>query len=109
MDSDLLRVILGLLTYLYLSACLYIIASKTGQDNAWFAFVPILDLILMLSIADKPVWWILLLLVPFLNILIMALVCMGISEARGKSSWLGILALIPVVNLAFFGYLAFSS
>jgi len=33
---------------------------------------------------------------------------MGIAEARGKPFWLGMLLLIPGVNLIVIGYLAFS-
>jgi len=33
---------------------------------------------------------------------------MAVAEVRGKPSWLGILMLIPGVNLILIGYLAFS-
>lgn len=109
MDSQAVHVILGVLSYLYVAICLYLIATKTGEDNAWFAFVPILNLVLILSISGKPIWWILLLFIPFVNIVILALIFMGMAQARGKSPWLGLLALIPGVNLGYFGYLAFSA
>ena len=100
--------ILGIAVYLYVSVCLYVLANKTGADNAWFAFIPILDLVLMLSIAGKPLWWIFLLFIPVVNIFIGILAWMGIAEARGKPFWLGMLLLIPGVNLIVIGYLAFS-
>lgn len=109
MHHDELGWVLGLLGYLYVTFCIFMIARKTGTDNAWFAFVPILNVILLLAIADKPVWWILLLLVPLVNIVIVILVWMGVSAARGKPSWLGILILFPGVNLITMGYLAFSA
>ena len=85
------------------------IAFKCAKENAWFAFFPILDILLLLSLAGKPWWWTLLFFIPLLNILIFAIVFMGIAEARGKSSWSGLLMLIPGVNLLFLGYLTFSS
>ena len=109
MESDPAHWILGILSYVYVAVCFYMIAFKCAKENAWFAFFQILYLPLPLSLAGKPWWWILLFFIPLLNILIVAIVFMGIAEARGKSSWSGLLMLIPGVNLIFLGYLAFSS
>jgi hypothetical protein len=98
----------GILFYLYFSGAVFMIANKTGTDNAWFAFVPILNIVLLIQIADKPIWWILLFFIPLVNIVMAALVWMGVAEARGKPSWLGLLMLVPGVNLILMGYLAFS-
>jgi hypothetical protein len=62
----------------------------------------------MLNIARKPVWWILLLFIPFVNIVIAIIVWMAIAEARNKPSWWGILMIVPVANLIVPGYLAWS-
>jgi len=108
MDSDHLGCFIYILIYLYISLCIFILARRTEEDNAWWAFVPLLNLLLLLQIADKPVWWIFLFFVPILNILMAVLVWMGVAEVRGKPSWLGILMVIPGVNLILMGYLAFS-
>jgi hypothetical protein len=107
--DDLLSWILTIGGYLYVSYCLYVMAQKTGEDNAWFAFIPILDLVLLLSIADKPIWWIVLFLIPLVNIVFVVLVWMAVAGRMGKPSWLGLLILIPLVNLGIIGYLAFSN
>ncbi len=62
----------------------------------------------MLKIAQKPICWIVLFLIPLVNIVIGVLLWMEIAEARGKARWLGILILIPFVNLTLPGYQAFS-
>lgn len=95
--------------YVYMAICLMTIAKKTNTANAWFAWIPILNIILMLQIAQKPLWWIILMLIPIVNIIIAIIVWMAIAEARGKPSWIGILMIVPVVNLIVPGYLAFSS
>ena len=107
--DDTVSLIVGIAGYLYLSVCIYFMAKKTGEENAWFAFVPILDIILLLSIADMPLWWLLLCFIPFVNIVAAAMIWMAVSRAMGKPSWLGLLIFVPIVNLALFGYLAFSS
>ncbi len=94
--------------YIYMAICLQTIAKKTNTANAWFAWIPILNIILMLAVAKKPIWWIILLLIPFVNIIIAIIVWMGIAEARGKPNWLGILMILPVANIIIPGYLAFS-
>ncbi len=58
----------------------------------------------MLNIAKKPVWWIILLLIPLVNIVFAALVWMRIAEIRQKPRWCGVLAIVPVVNLIVPGY-----
>jgi hypothetical protein len=108
-ESEVGRWILGILSYAYVSVCFYMIAFKCERRDAWFAFFPILDLLLLLSLAGKSYWWILLFFIPVLNLLFIAIVFMGVAEARGKPSWSGLVILIPGVNLLLLGYLAFSS
>jgi hypothetical protein len=92
--------------YVYMSLALQTIAQKTNTENAWLAWIPIANIILMLNIARKPIWWIILFLIPIANIVVAILVWMAIAEARGKPNWWGILMIVPVVNLIVPGYLA---
>ena len=101
-------VLFGLAAYVYVSLALQTIATKTNTANAWLAWIPIVNLFLMLSIAKKPMWWFLLFLVPLVNIVIAILVWMAMAEARGKPSWWGILTIVPVANLVVPGVLAWS-
>jgi uncharacterized membrane protein len=100
--------IIGLAAYVYMSMALQTIAKKTNTENAWWAWVPIINIILMLNIAKKPLWWIILCLIPFVNIIIFIIVWMAIAVARGKPNWWGILIIIPVANLIVPGYLAWA-
>ena len=98
----------ALLVYAFVAYSFQTIANKTGTPNAWFAWVPILNLVLLLQIAKKPVWWIILFLIPLVNIVVWIITLAAVCQARGKSSWLVVGLLIPLVNLAVIGYLAFS-
>ncbi len=100
--------VIGLAAYVYMSLALQTIAKKTNTENAWLAWIPIVNIILMLNIAKKPLWWIILFFVPLVNIVIAILVWMGIAEARNKPNWWGILMIVPVVNLIVPGYLAWA-
>jgi hypothetical protein len=94
--------------YVYFALALQTIAQKTNTENGWLAWIPIANIFLMLMIAKKPVWWIILFLIPLVNIIIAVLVWMGVAEARSKPSWWGILTIIPVANLIVPGYLAWA-
>lgn len=89
-----------LILYVYMAWCLMVIAQKTGHgDSAWMAWIPIINIFLMLMVGNKPAWWIILLFIPIVNLIIAVITWMGIAEARGRESWWGILIFIPGVNL----------
>ena len=58
--------------------------------------------------AKLPIWFIILLLIPLVNIVVGIVMWVKICQARGKPGWLVIMLLVPLVNLAFLPYLAFS-
>ncbi len=62
--------------YLYFSFMMYKMAQKTGQaDNAWFAFIPILNTVLLVQMAEKPLYWLLFLFIPIVNVFIFFKLC----------------------------------
>jgi hypothetical protein len=101
--------LLSLAFYIYAAVCLQVIAKKTNTANGWLAWIPIANVVLMLNIAQKPVWWLLLLLIPVLNIVIAVIVWMQIAKARAKAEWWGVMVVVPVMNFIAPGYLAFST
>jgi Family of unknown function (DUF5684) len=94
--------------YVYFALALQTIAQKTGTENAWLAWIPIVNIVLMLNIAKKPIWWIILFFIPIVGIVMAILVWMGVAEARNKPNWWGILMIVPIANLIVPGYLAWS-
>ena len=94
--------------YVYMALALQTIATKTGTPNGWLAWIPIANLILMLTVAKKPLWWLVLFIIPIVGLVIGIMVWMAIAEARGKPNWWGILMLVPVANFVVPGYLAWS-
>src|SRR5262245_11744438 len=53
--------------------------TKAGEPG-WAAIVPIYNMIVMLKIAGKPVWWVVLLLIPFVNFIVFIMVCISLAE-----------------------------
>lgn len=91
--------VLGFLFYAYFAICLVVIARKTDTPNGWMAWVPVLNLVLMCSVARKPGWWVVLCLVPVVNLLVFVALWMGIAEQRGRPAWVGLLMLLPPISL----------
>ena len=89
-----------------------IVADKTQTENSWFAWIPILQTILLFNIAKQSPWWLLIILVPLIGaitfLVMMIMVMVRISVARGQSGWLVILLFLPLGPHIFWGYLAFS-
>lgn len=94
--------------WIYFAVCFMRIAAKTQTPNGWLAWIPIANIALMLMIAKRPMWWVVLLLVPFVNIVVMVMMMMDIAKNCGKPPWIGVLMIVPVVNLFVPGYFAFS-
>lgn len=97
----------GFLGYLYAAVCLMVIAQKLGADNAWWAWIPILNLILFTQIAGKSLIWILPLMIPFVNIFFFIPAVNSLAEKLGKPGWVGFLLLIPLTWPFMPLYLAF--
>ncbi|WFB67762.1 DUF5684 domain-containing protein [Chryseobacterium sp. WX] len=58
----------GLLCYIFYGYCMYKIFQKAGRQDAWAAFIPIYNTIVLLEIVKKPIWWIILFFIPLVNI-----------------------------------------
>ncbi|MDD4182714.1 MAG: DUF5684 domain-containing protein [Candidatus Omnitrophica bacterium] len=100
--------IVAILFYVYNSLCLQKIAAKTNTPFGWFAWLPILNVFLILMIANKSFWWLILLLIPLVNLACIIIIWMEIAKRRNKPAWLGLLMMLPVANFLVIGYLAFS-
>jgi hypothetical protein len=95
---------------LYLAIIVLLIASiwkvftKAGQPG-WAAIVPIYNFVVMLQVAKKPVWWILLFLIPVVNIVIMIIMFHAISQKFGNG--VGFTLGLIFLPFIFFPILAF--
>jgi hypothetical protein len=80
------------------------IFTKAGQPG-WASLIPIYNAIVLLQIAGKPVWWILLLIIPFVNIVVGIMVLAGMVSAFGKGAGYVVgLIFLPII---FYPMLAF--
>jgi hypothetical protein len=62
---------------------------KAGKPG-WAAIVPIYNIVVLCEIVGRPAWWIVLCLIPCVNIVIIALLCIDLAKSFGKSAGYGI-------------------
>lgn len=73
---------------------------KAGQPG-WGALIPIYNVYLMLKIAGRPGWWLILLLIPLVNVIVWAVVCLDIAASFGKGAVFGLVLLFLLNGLGF--------
>ena len=78
--------------------------SKAGKPG-WASIVPIYNTIVMIDMAGKPLWWILLLFIPVVNIVVSILITIGIANnfGRGTGTVLGLIFL-PIIFMLILGF-----
>ncbi len=94
----------ALVLWIILCACLQTICKKTGKEPGILIWLPLLQIIPMLTAAEMSMAWIL--GCPFG--LTQIVWCFKIAKARGKGAFTGFCLLLPVTNLFAFLYLTFS-
>lgn len=91
MENSALGAALGLFGLVYLAIVILLIASmwkvftKAGKPG-WAAIVPIYNCIVLLEITGRPLWWIVLMLIPFVNIVIALIVMIDLAKSFGKGT-----------------------
>jgi len=87
-------------------AAMWKVFTKAGKPG-WAAIVPIYNIIVLLRIAGKPVWWIILFFIPIVSLIIAILTYVALAERFGKGGGfaVGLVLLGPI----FFPILGFGS
>jgi hypothetical protein len=97
-------VIIYLAIIIFMIASLWKIYSKAGQPG-WACIVPIYNILVLLKVAGKPWWWILLMCIPIVNFVILIMVYHGISVNFGKDAGFTIgLILLPIIFIPILGF-----
>lgn len=65
------------------------IFTKAGQPG-WAAIIPIYNAYILLKIAGKPGWWLLLFFIPIVNLVIAIIVSIALAQSFGKGTGFGI-------------------
>lgn len=91
-------IIIAYLAFIVLMiAAMWRVFSKAGKAG-WLAIIPIVNIFVLIDIAGKPMWWIILFFIPFVNFIAMILILHGVSEnfGHGAGFTLGLIFLSPI-------------
>jgi hypothetical protein len=110
-DKVIIYPVVGGVVCIYILFCLAAIkiCRKTTVRPGLYVWLPGFQWISLLKAAGMSPWNFLLLFIPPINLIVMMVWCFKICRTRQKSSALGFLLLIPVVNILVYFYLAFSA
>jgi hypothetical protein len=87
-------------------AALWKVFTKAGKPG-WAVLIPIYNFIVLIEITGKPLWWVILFFVPFVNFIFMIWILNLLSLSFGKDVGftIGLIVLAPI----FFPILGFGS
>ncbi|ODA34618.1 DUF5684 domain-containing protein [Planctopirus hydrillae] len=80
-------------------AGLWKVFTKAGKPG-WAAIIPIYNFIVMLEIVGRPLWWIILMLIPCVSFVVWIVILIDLAKSFGKDVAWGL-------GLAFFGFIFF--
>ena len=96
--------IIGLLIALLLIVAMWKVFTKAGQPG-WASIIPIYNLYIWCKIVGRPWWWILLMLIPFVNFIVGIILCIDLPKSFGKGAGFGIgLALLGIIFWPILGF-----
>jgi len=115
MDSDygynfgggsVIGTILYFVVIVFFIYCMWRVFAKAGKPG-WAAIIPFYNVIVELEIVGRPWYWLLLMLIPFVNIVLAIIVMIRMAKVFGKGGGFAVgLILLPFI---FLPILAFDS
>ena len=92
-------IIVWLVVAVLMIAAMWKVFSKAGQPG-WASIIPIYNLYVMCKIAGRPGWWVILMLIPFVNLIVIIILCIDIAKSFGNGVGFGL-------GLFFLGFIFF--
>jgi Ca2+/Na+ antiporter len=75
--------------------------TKAGQPG-WACIIPIYNIYVLLQIAGRPAWWLVLFFIPVVSLVAWIIVAIDVAKAFGQSTAWGV---VMLVLLSFIGFL----
>ena len=89
---------------LFMIAAMWKVFSKAGQPG-WAVIIPIYNIYVLCKVAGRPGWWLLLMLIPLVNIVIAIILNIDIAKNFGKGVGFGIgLVFLPFIFYPILGF-----
>ena len=88
--------IISLVIAVLIIVAMWKVFTKAGQPG-WACLIPIYNLYVLCKIAGRPGWWLLLILIPFVNVIVLIILCTDVSKSFGNGVGFGL-------GMAFLGF-----
>ncbi|HXP86168.1 MAG TPA: DUF5684 domain-containing protein [Bryobacteraceae bacterium] len=93
-----------LLVAVFMIAAGWKVFVKAGQPG-WAVIIPIYNIVVILKIVGRPLWWIVLMVIPLVNLAIAIIVNIDFAKSFGKSAGFGVgLALLGFIFFPILGF-----
>lgn len=96
-DGSVLGLLIGLAVVAFYIYVLWTIFEKAGKPG-WAAIIPIYNVIVLLEIVGRPIWWVILFFIPIVSFIISIIVALDLSKSFGHGALYGL-------GLAFLGFI----
>lgn len=65
---------------------LWKIFEKAGKPG-WASIVPVYNIVILVEMAGKPIWWVILMFIPIVNIAVSIVLWHSVSQSFGRDAW----------------------
>lgn len=97
-------IIIGMALAIVVIIGMWKVYEKAGQEG-WKCIIPIYNLYILLKIVGKPGWWLILLIIPFVNYIFLIWTYNMLSKSFGKDEGFTVgLVLLGVVFIPILGF-----
>ena len=96
--------IISLLIALLVIVAMWKVFTKAGQPG-WASIIPIYNIYIWCKIVGRPGWWVILMLIPFVNFIILIILSIDMAKSFGKGVGFGLgLAFLGIIFLPILGF-----
>jgi Family of unknown function (DUF5684) len=95
---------ISLLVGVVMIAAMWKIFTKAGQPG-WASIIPIYNFYVLCKVVGRPGWWVILMLIPFVNFIIVIIVCIDLAKSFGRGVGFGIgIIILGIIFLPILGF-----
>jgi hypothetical protein len=96
--------LIPLLVVVLLIVAMWKVFAKAGQPG-WAAIVPIYNAYILLKIAGKPGWWLVLMFIPLVNLIVAIIATAAVARKFGQGTGFVVgMILLPIVFYPILGF-----
>ena len=89
---------------LVIVAAMWKVFTKAGKPG-WASIVPIYNIWVLLEIVGRPSWWLVLMLIPFVNFIVLIILSIDVAKSFGKGTGFGLgLAFLSLIFYPILGF-----